>query len=644
VLGVKSYVLLFIITFLLVTAVVALPFDFDSYNSLASLNYTDYIKDVKVIKLTLASAEIEATICNPTDNNYIISSKDEFDALFVEKRNKVTSYKFEIEEDVIGTKIVLQCNPYTLVNDTVVENCNPVELQNQVIGKRKIPWTAIGSTLLKKKCHKITQTVYYPFDLFGVQIDQYYSLFNYNFTEYIWINATIFNETFDDTAYINLTESDAVVSGGKVELNQTGEGGKGMNAYLLFDGTLPNGTEILPNGSSPVSQNGSEPDFKDYGYSGSLCEGCDGNGIGGYSQLNVYNGSWSMNLSQDLENAGHWWHVKKGLGNNTNVTCEMAAKFNLTSIQVGGNDIYLPFMNILGQYCFSVGMSSAGTFKFSQNLATINNTGIAFSLNTWYKLVISYNHPFVNYSFYNRTGELIKSYKSDELGNQNMCDGNIANVTLDVQIMQNEYVFLDDIFCYNETENDKPLGEYAFYKNSTLVSTQLNSSKSITKATLTLAEAATPSGTNISCKMRTANNAWEQIVNGTEKDLVDGLGLMYNCSLTTTDNTTTPEIKLLQIEVAAAKYPYDIEEDTGNDGSVDYSFVNELNEDNSPQLADLNITAIMNYLAICSFDIFGLCNLPLNFSVVGESQNIYVTLPEGANVTKAELNISGFGV
>ncbi|HLD73180.1 MAG TPA: CARDB domain-containing protein [Candidatus Nanoarchaeia archaeon] len=61
-------------------------------------------------------------------------------------------------------------------------------------------------------------------------------------------------------------------------------------------------------------------------------------------------------------------------------------------------------------------------------------------------------------------------------------------------------------------------------------------------------------------------------------------------------------------------YPTSIDEDTGNDGTIDYQYAGTLDESNSPQEVDLNITAINDYLAICTPDQNNNCLVPLNFT------------------------------
>jgi uncharacterized protein YaiE (UPF0345 family) len=107
------------------------------------------------------------------------------------------------------------------------------------------------------------------------------------------------------------------------------------------------------------------------------------------------------------------------------------------------------------------------------------------------------------------------------------------------------------------------------------------------------------------------------------------------------DKTTISDVTMSR---SAGAYPYNITEDTGSDEQIDFNFSSTLTESNSPQLVDLNASAINTFLSTCTPDDNNICLVPLNFTANDppESQVVFISLPLGANVTVSQLNISGF--
>ena len=101
----------------------------------------------------------------------------------------------------------------------------------------------------------------------------------------------------------------------------------------------------------------------------------------------------------------------------------------------------------------------------------------------------------------------------------------------------------------------------------------------------------------------------------------------------------------VNISRASLRYPSNITEDTGNDAQIDFRFPGTLDNTNSPQLVDLNATAINAFLATCAADENDVCTVPLNFTANSppESQTVSLRLPRAANVTISRLNITGIG-
>ena len=112
-----------IITILIIPLAFALSFE--TYNLLFFKDYTDYLKDVKVTKITPTSATIQSTICNPyLINDYYINSKDDFDNKFFEKRNRISNYELFIIEDVIyNTSFGSECFGYKADNGSMAIKC-----------------------------------------------------------------------------------------------------------------------------------------------------------------------------------------------------------------------------------------------------------------------------------------------------------------------------------------------------------------------------------------------------------------------------------------------------------------------------------------------------------------------------------------
>ncbi|MCX6817450.1 MAG: DUF2341 domain-containing protein [Candidatus Aenigmarchaeota archaeon] len=157
---------------------------------------------------------------------------------------------------------------------------------------------------------------------------------------------------------------------------------------------------------------------------------------------------------------------------------------------------------------------------------------------------------------------------------------------------------------------------------------------------------------NISVYCMNSTNNWEQISNiyrvsqgcSSENDYTEKENIPLSCLsdnkvqmkyiLSSDDFWCFAEEKLTWL------WPKNITIDTGNDDIKDYINTTSFN---STETIDLNVTAIINYLATCSPDLNGYCNVPFNISsdtggileidniTIDHTSNLTITSLEGQN-------------
>ena len=525
-----------IITILIIPLAFALSFE--TYNLLFFKDYTDYLKDVKVTKITPTSATIQSTICNPyLINDYYINSKDDFDNKFFEKRNRISNYELFIIEDVIyNTSFGSECFGYKADNGSMAIKCEII--WKNILKKEKKTWEPVGKTIYNQKCYNIMQVIYYPFDLYGTMIDQYYNIFGHDFTEYIWVNVTEFNETFDNTDYVDLTtNTTAIISGGKVSLNisttETTPGGNSTDREEYRNRSYDFGGEPSLNGSWASLNDNPE----NYGWVDHWGV-CPINGYK-YNETNVYNGNMSivigLNTSYDCGLRLDLFpnHLNTSSGNGT-----VEAFFYDCYDNISCRDTYFNFKNTSNEDNYLCGyMGWLSNDKYCYYHVTGGSCNLDRTIG-WHRIRAGYNNTNYFCIIDDTVINVTKNPSPTRYIILKGSDSGRAGVT-----------YWDNFRIYNGTVPPIGLIETTYYLNSSLTSTQLDSSKKIDKAKLTLDKTTFLAGTNTTCKMRTDNNAWQTTLNGTMTDLTDGYGLFYNCSMTTTNNLTTPEIDLLTIEV-----------------------------------------------------------------------------------------------
>lgn len=462
-------------------------------------------------------------VCNPTSSDYKVVFSDDFNVVFDEVHNRLASHAFKklvevpYQEKVYHENVSCTPKKVSYPNGTTEEQVCENNGYSTTETRYNYEWQAfnpMGNVFEAETCYNIKVEGNYPFDLAGVAIDNVLKYAGYAFNEYDWWNATYFNDSFNNTDYIDtsLTSAEVDTDSGEVKIHQIPYTTTTPGIYHLwhFDNNANDalGTHNL---STTKTYNNSDKKY-------------------GSSALNFRNSPWiesSSYVNPWPSSAGTWEHW---------------FRWNLTAVSASGS---------------GPGPQPVGDTNTAGLMQVYTWSGCPTTPNLRTEIYVpSYVYCCTNLSSWDTQKWYHYAYTFNGSSHKVYIDSQLR-CTFSTSKNPNQYFY----WGAGDSDNAMVVDEMAFFNyekkqfsnyNSSeeVTSIVLNSSVSILKATLT-AQDSKPAGTDIEYYLSNNNGTdWYKINNSEEFTFPSGsYGLLWKANLSTTGTSITPTIYEVSISI-----------------------------------------------------------------------------------------------